>query len=793
MHLDVEAQTLFYFRPPIHYFWKWAEKGEVIEWEGGPTICFRDELMTILSGLASRDISIPSLGTLLLMLAACQDNWEGDLGGRDALREFVQNSLSSPDNGRRSHLEAIIRGMDTIHALPRELRSGNKKLHLVQEILRSADNPVPADQARLILAEFGTGRLDALIFRPVNASAVKQFQADSSRFVLAISGYRNEDQLQMKLKTGNSEVPKPAEVVLPEGDDLLEKLSEDPGTAGVARLAQRLLAVLHIPLHARGTGDQAFGGVSDITNRGNFDRLLLSELANDDMLLTARLVNQEALYLRREEPPAHPDRPRTVLIDTTLKMWGLPRVFALSAALACAQQKKHRAGFLAYALGGKEYRQIDINSQAGVVSALEQLDPSLACDQALKSFLHAAPTNRPSEIILIVAKEWAQEGRLASLSTGSRQTVRYLITVDRQGELQFMDWGQGNRKLLSTCRLDLQELLTATVKPARPIPNDPTLPAFIRQSKPPLYFPTIGINLKKRESYYTFNSEMVAITDNQRVLYCSGRNTGAMEMLPFIESGTYCFGSDGSGNFFITVHDTKKDLLKFYRLDMQEERVEEKDFSHQIKEVRSVIFKELFFWMSSANGYASIDCSTGKLTVNQKYDQRFSQIYQEQLSQNKFNPQLKKLINNGYTVLFRVNSIFVTDFGEFSLDHHRIRLTNNSIRISEDRKQMADTQYAKVEPDQPLPDNPNVRMSKARWSNGSTAVLDSRGFVHLRSANPSIPEITLVLVIGKQIAGWAADGNRFGPSYFTGLESNQFMCAKDFYTKYIQRYIDQLS
>ncbi len=105
---------------------------------------------------------------------------------------------------------------------------------------------------------------------------------------------------------------------------MLEQLEEDASTTGLAQLTKRLIAAINIPMHAHGSSDQLFGGVSDITNRKLLDRLLLSERWRMMTLsLMARLANNEALYLRREKLPSNPEKQRILLVDTTLaKMWG---------------------------------------------------------------------------------------------------------------------------------------------------------------------------------------------------------------------------------------------------------------------------------------------------------------------------------------------------------------------------------------------------------------------------------------------------------------------------------------
>ena len=54
------------------------------------------------------------------------------------------------------------------------------------------------------------------------------------------------------------------------------------------------MAVTQLPRAVIDPDELPLGGVSDITNRGDWDKLLLSELAHDDLTLTARLANNVA-------------------------------------------------------------------------------------------------------------------------------------------------------------------------------------------------------------------------------------------------------------------------------------------------------------------------------------------------------------------------------------------------------------------------------------------------------------------------------------------------------------------
>jgi hypothetical protein len=65
----------------------------------------------------------------------------------------------------------------------------------------------------------------------------------------------------------------------------------------------------------------------------------------------------------------------------------------------------------------------------------------------------------------------------------------------------------------------------------------------------------------------------------------------------------------------------------------------------------------------------------------------------------------------------------------------------------------------------PVPASLGCSLQVAEWSNGSKAFLDSRGMLHLKSHDPSLAEISLVLSDG-EVAGWTSDGYVCGPSFF---------------------------
>jgi hypothetical protein len=158
---------------------------------------------------------------------------------------------------------------------------------------------------------------------------------------------------------------------------------------------------------------------------------------------------------------------------------------------------------------------------------------------------------------------------------------------------------------------------------------------------------------------------------------------------------------------------------------------------------------------------------------------------------------LKRYINNGYSVLQRVQHIALNSYKHLSLDGYDIALvSDNYLKLIDNRKKpqinAAARKEALPQEESILLPQTNIKLTKWMWKDGSQAMVDSRGFLHLRSADTTIPEVTIVLVLGKPSACWAADGKVCGSFYFTGADASESMSVALFYKTYIQRFIDQL-
>jgi hypothetical protein len=133
----------------------------------------------------------------------------------------------------------------------------------------------------------------------------------------------------------------------------------------------------------------------------------------------------------------------------------------------------------------------------------------------------------------------------------------------------------------------------------------------------------------------------------------------------------------------------------------------------------------------------------------------------------------QKLVIGNYTLDFLPHNkaIYLTDIiGEKTGDHY---------------SQEKDTLYRPFQ-------NKAIKCAVRVWEDGSRAVIDSRGLLHLQSSDKALPEITIVLAIGIQIACWASNGNATGNLRFIDEKRVSMIPGNEFYNYYIEPFIRRL-
>ncbi|MBX3470775.1 MAG: hypothetical protein KF878_28235, partial [Planctomycetes bacterium] len=265
---------------------------------------------------------------------------------------------------------------------------------------------------------------------------------------------------------------------------LLDALEADPELGPLARLARDLRAAVHVPRAVVQDDGLPLGGVSDITNRGPLDRLLVSELAHDDETFVVRVATGEALFLRREAPPRGPEGGRALLVDGGVRLWGVARVFATAVALAAAAGAGRRA-VAAFSPRRGALAPLDLTTREGLLAHLEALDPTPHPGAALAAFVERAGEGER----LLVTHEDALDDLRPALEQAARRGPLLVATVARDGAYRLRAFTARGAKPLSQAHLDLRALLEPPRPAAPPLAGEARAPAIFALRPLPLRLP----------------------------------------------------------------------------------------------------------------------------------------------------------------------------------------------------------------------------------------------------------------------------------------------------------------
>jgi hypothetical protein len=498
--------------------------------------------------------------------------------------------------------------------------------------------------------------------------------------------------------------------------------------------------------------------------------------------------------------PSNPEKQRILLIDTTIKMWGLPRVFAVAAALACAHNNKAKAQITAYALSGSGYNEIDLSTRNGVVYSLEQLDAALHCGRGLTLFMNQPVVRQEDEVFLITEEEAMHSVLFQSILSSLKKPVNFLVTVNRSGQLQFFEFIKGRRKLLSEARFDLQELLFKTNKKEKVTEKNNLpdhVPAIMQYTPCPLFFPASKIKFNADCFFELRKDHIICLTMDQRVLYWNSKTRGAREIIEYLEPGHFCFGSTGETTFYVLAYGVTTKILRLYEVDPELNYVEITKLPESISLVTEMVFGGSHFYIKANGNLYSIDAATGKVYAGKDLVTVFNNIVERNKKGLDNVNYFKRHINDGYTAINTVKNVYVNKDGEIGFDDRHISLHNGTIIIDHNRQEKKKNTRVHRAKEVDVPHlgiaNTALKFSKFVFEDGSEVLADSRGMLHLRSADKNIPGITIIMIMGKPTACWAADGRVCGTTYFTGVDTAESRDVGGFYYNYIQRFIDRLA
>lgn len=492
-------QALEYLRVPAGGLWHWAENGAVLVWRDGGTIAFREEIIQVLESLAPN--GLPSFGAIVFLLAACR----GKLPTvADIVQEHATPLLSSPDKNAmlvtarsqlKVQLEAAIGQLARIPDFAASLNAGIQAKCVLAEAVFEAAKAERHVDARTVLRGMREPMSNADLSDPnrvgLSGSYVRQIH-----MVAEGLKWHTAESLDLRLRTGLDVLPKDVDANLPiaeRAQKLIEELSRDREHGAVARAARDLMAAVRLPRRLGESDQLPIGGVSDITNRGSLDRLLLSELAHDDLTLSVRVALNEALYLRREPPMREPPGTLALLLDSGLRLWGVPRVLATAVALAMIARDKQHREVLAWRAHGEKLQTIDLLSRKGLIEHLGALETSAHPGESVRAFVEALGQSPQNQSVLITHRDALGDAEFRRALEKNPAAPGYVAAVDRLGRFELHAMPLSRRAPLCGADLDLESVFEGH-KGVSPMNAevDLNLPAILGVTPFPFLLPLAG-------------------------------------------------------------------------------------------------------------------------------------------------------------------------------------------------------------------------------------------------------------------------------------------------------------
>lgn len=874
--------ALHYLRTPLGALWKWEEQGSVVVWHDGSTVAFGQEIKELLFALASP--GLPPFSEVILLLAACR-------GKFPSVPATVQAML--PARGRLIHAlgvqqhTAAVAILSRLQNLAPELIAQTRgKILLATTVFETATRFSPIESAMIaegLASTFSDEELNTLPpgFTPVDVVQSLRNLSEGVRPHTA-------ESLLLRLRTGLDALPKEAPALeLPSQDQaqrLLATLATSDHLAGLARVARDLMAALHLPRVIAQADDIPTGGASDLGNRGSLDRLLISELAHDDLTLASRVALNEALYLRREPPARRPERALVVLLDAGLRMWGIPRVLATAAALALVARHRSDRPAQLWRAGNNGLVPLNLLTQPGLEEHLSVLETYLQPTAAVLQLQLALARSPEVDVVVATHRDALADPAFQAGLAEARFDRGFLLAVDREGlvELHTLPWGRP--RPLAQAQIDVQRLFEPASAKARPVPlvplvnpeNASDFPAIFRERVFPLLLPVQS----KLQQIIRYREGGVCVTADRRLFRWEKPGFGARQLLTELPgSRTAWLGCDSAGRTVVVRTRGKDGRVCVVTVPAEATAPVVTSLHSALTPVAAWIDQEVLLVVLPKQ-ITTISTRTGEILGETPYPEGSDWLNGRYF---RAGPTLTFASWNGHLVCWEpllagrnlkrdeIFTVFdVKGVGPWMLTHDgrvlspaghefaKTGMTVRDVRISPGGERLVildgkkncwqfvtldgSQNKVRISPALRPTDNPTPNLSppsrtlqnhfstiavtdgicirlrttkgkwletfafperlvlvetisehqppetaqqpfvstttplrfgctlkRARWPNGSSAWLDSRGLLHLRSHDQTVPEITLAL-FHSSLAGWCSDGQRSGPAFFHGAD-----------------------
>lgn len=454
-----------YFQAYNDYFWEVDKNNSSHENDflyqipSGNSIAHIQYVKDILK-ILSED-GLPPFGSLLLVVLATNSNGKEAIS---AITKYIEKKeiLQLP-NSSFFRFGASLDFLNILASLPETYKTGTKRLHLFQLLFKNSHNKIASSRAKKILANL-EHRLDFFVENKLplpfqESILIKDFKVIAllkNKFPLKesiIKAFANDDS------TLQEEI---IQEELKENDDskidLIQQLIANDKTFHIGSLIKNLWSGLSLPMHHYMSNEMPLGGISDLTNKGDLDKLLISEFAYDNDLFISRIANNEALYVQRDIPPQANSFYRFLLIDTSILNWGNCKNIAMALALAIAKHPKTDIQCQIIALG-EDWKTIEFDTIHQIIDANYFLSNKLEVSHTLESFLNTTDFDlKNAEVFLLTSDNSYVRPEMQKTIHEYYAQINYECLINSEGVIKIYKHHNKHRKEIQKIYLPIKEL-----------------------------------------------------------------------------------------------------------------------------------------------------------------------------------------------------------------------------------------------------------------------------------------------------------------------------------------------
>jgi len=791
-------ELIQYFQSYKDYFWEWTTDEDVPDDTGYyennlisipeiGAIVYRPYLIEILKELQLT--GLPLLSPLLLALYATNEGYL-DL-------KAIKTNLRKHPLAIHEYVKHLIRPafqfLETLKSLHYNYKQGRNRVLLLQTIFKHSTDNVSEKQSEYILKGYLRDSRKIADSAQKIEITVSKLSKDLGILVALNEKFPSPSFIVQVMK-GNLEIAEIAEIeeevieeetTIDTDKDFIQQLIEEPKTFQVGSLIKRIWSGLKIPMRHLSPGEQPIGGISDMTNKGDFNRMLLSEFANEDEVFMNRVANSEALYIQREIPPEENIFERIILIDTSLKNWGTPKVLAFASAIAVIKHPKAHSECKVFALGQTNV-SISLDKVDEVVENLNQVSPVLEVSHALEKFFTEEHRGKDLEVFFITNQENLASQNLQKVIHENKDRLKFLVTTSSNGELNFYKHHKGTRKHIQKIMLPLKELWAHPPRRKKIVENNNG-----RKTDLPLNYPILFPNPVNKIAAFLYEGEFFILSNKKQLLrtylsdnYYDKKNYHVskiyrgcevlIENISIKPKGQFALAKNKRQDFILCQYQPDKKLISKLNLNTKEYSEYNLTGKNIPNDHRLIYFKKYFYLFSEDSDMIFLINTEGNISVEH--------ILNDELikkSVSKVNSEIARLNDYENKILSNFISIGINENKNIVLSNYELHKSyKDSLQIYKSRS------VANILAER--------NKNQFTFSEGSEIITDSRGILTFKSSNKNIPVFYVPTSIGAFLA--LATNTEFSGSEYFLPETTllKVRTSEEMYSEYLEKFIDQI-